>query len=214
MSPPTVVNAEQLAGRRLQACHDCDLLVDLRNLAEHGHADCPRCGTVLANHTPDSLNRTLAFSLTGMMLYLPAVLLPVMTINILGHANANTMINGVLQLVHDGYWWMAFMVAFGSLIVPLCLLLLLFSICLLSRLRTLPKIQILLLKTHHHLKHWGMLDVYMLSLLVTIIKMKDLGDLQMGPGLYAFVALLILMTLAQSQFDSQQCWNRLEDHKR
>ena len=48
------------------------------------------------------------------------------------------------------------------------------------------------------------------SLLVAIIKIKDLGDLEVGLGLYAFIALLVLMTLAQSQFDSHECWDRLE----
>ncbi|OMH32670.1 paraquat-inducible protein A [Motiliproteus sp. MSK22-1] len=198
------------ASNRLHACHDCDLLVNLAGLSVNSRAKCPRCGALLAHKKFDSINRTLALSLTALLLFIPAATLPVMTIKLLGHANANTMLNGVVQLLNSGSWWMAFMVAFCSLIVPLLLLLLLFTTCLFSRFYLFPKIQIVLLKSHHHLKHWGMLDVYMLSLLVAIIKMKDLGDLQMGTGLYAFIVLMLLMVYAQQQFDSHECWDRLE----
>ncbi len=199
---------------RLQACHQCDLLVDLSHFTSRGRADCPRCGATLAHHKQDSINRTLALSLTGLLLYFPAVLLPVMSFKLLGQTQANTLVNAVLKLAQDGYLWMAFMVALCSLIVPFYILLMLFSGCLLTRLRALPNLQILLLKSHYHLKHWGMLDVYMLGVLVAIVKMKDLGELQMGLGLYAFVALLLLMLLAQSQFDSRECWERLDDQHR
>ena len=201
-----------ICATNIHACHDCDLLVKLSNLTNNSHARCPRCRALIADKKHDSLNRTLALSLTGLLLYIPAVTLPVMTINLLGHANANTMLNGVIQLATNGSWWMAFMVAFGSLIVPLLLLLLLFVTSYCSSFRIFPKLQVLLLKSHHHLKHWGMLDVYMLSLLVAIIKMKDLGDLQMGAGLYAFIALMLLMIYAQIHFDSHECWDRLEGH--
>lgn len=198
----------------LQACHECDLLVDLRHFVSRGRADCPRCGAVLAHHKQDSINRTLALSLTGLLLYFPAVMLPVMSFKLLGQTHANTLLNAVLKLVQDDYLWMAFMVAACSLIAPLYILLALFSCCLLTHIRALPELQVFLLKSHYHLKHWGMLDVYMLGLLVAIVKMKDLGDLQMGPGLYAFIGLLLLMLLAQFQFDSRECWERLEDLNR
>ncbi|MFT6917119.1 MAG: paraquat-inducible protein A [Motiliproteus sp.] len=196
---------------RLQACHECDLLVDLRHFVSRGRAECPRCGAVLAHSKKDSLNRTLALSLTGLLLYLPAVMLPVMSFKLLGQTHSNTLINAALKLAGDGYLWMAFMVAFCSLLVPLFILLILFSCCLLTRIRALPELQIFLLRSHFYLKHWGMLDVYMLGLLVAIVKMKDLGDLQMGPGLVAFSALLLLLLLAQLQFDSRECWERLEN---
>lgn len=196
---------------RLQACHECDLLVDLRHFVSRGRAECPRCDAILAHHKKDSLNRTLALSLTGLLLYFPAILLPVMSFKLLGQTHSNTLINAAFKLAQDDYLWMAFMVALCSLIAPLFILLALFSCCLLTRIRALPQLQILLLKGLYYLKHWGMLDVYMLGLLVAIVKMRDLGDLQMGPGLYAFSALLLLMLLAQFQFDSRECWERLED---
>ncbi|MFT5721271.1 MAG: paraquat-inducible protein A [Motiliproteus sp.] len=196
---------------RLQACHHCDLLVDLRHFISRGRAECPRCGAVLAHSKKDSLDRTLALSLTGILLYVPAIILPVMNFKLLGQTHSNTLINAVLKLAEDGYLWLAFMVAFCSLLVPLLILLILFSCCLLTRIHALPKLQIFMLRSHYYLKHWGMLDVYMLGLLVAIVKMKDLGDLQMGPGLYAFSALLLLLLFAQLQFDSRECWERLEN---
>lgn len=203
--------SSQPSALKLQACHQCDLLVNLADFVSHGRADCPRCGAVLAHLKHDSLNRTLALSITALLLFLPATLLPVMSFDMLGQTSASSLLEGVRHLAADDDLWVAFMVAFCSLIVPLCILLLLFTSSLLSRIRVLPGLQILLLKSHYHLKHWGMLDVYMLSLLVATVKMRDQGDLTMGLGLYAFIALLVLMILAQSQFDSRECWDRLED---
>ena len=54
------------------ACHDCDLIHHIKPLADKGTAVCIRCGAVLYKHKPNSLERSLAFALAGLILFILA----------------------------------------------------------------------------------------------------------------------------------------------
>ena len=54
-----------------------------------------------------------------------------------------------------------------------------------------------------------MLDVYLLGVLVALVKMEDLGKLVVEPGLYAFVALMVVSNLSTLAFDQQSVWKRM-----
>ncbi len=140
----------------LHACPECDLLVKTPYLKEGAKALCPRCKKVVATSMDKSMDPSLALSLTGIFLFVPANILPVMSLEILGLSNSNTMILGVEQLFKGGYWWMAFLVMFCSIIAPLIILCLnLFNIVCL-KMKWAKDWVCASLKLHHHLLEWGM----------------------------------------------------------
>lgn len=199
----------------LIACHDCDLLLADAEPLEHRVASCPRCGAVLHVTKRNSLERTLALSITGLLLFVPANLLPMLTFEILGQSSSSTMLSGIYKMTLGGYWWMSLLVGFCSVVAPLMKLLMLAYVsagCLFQWEKP-PLRQAL--KLYQRLDEWGMFDVYMLGLLVAFIKMNDLGGLVTGTGLYCFVALLVVATACSSVFDSRLAWLRLDpDHQR
>jgi paraquat-inducible protein A len=198
------------AQNHITACGDCDLLIEQKHVNAGFNQICPRCKAVIVKGKADSINRTIALSITGLILYIPANFMPVMTLSILGQSNANTMINGAVQLFKGGYWWMSFLVLFSSMAAPLALLLVLAGTSLLAKLNRYPHALREMLKLSHHLKEWAMLDVYMLGILVAFIKMKDMGYLVTGPGMYCFVALLITAIWASFTYDDHLIWENLE----
>ena len=56
----------------LTLCHECDLLNRVRNVPLGGSARCLRCGGVLYRRIPNSLDRTLALAVAGMVLFIVA----------------------------------------------------------------------------------------------------------------------------------------------
>ena len=86
------------------ACHGCRQLVPAAELADQHHASCPRCGTPLHHRKPESLVRTSALLLTAAILYVPANLLPVMTVVSLGEGEPDTILSGVKALAAVGMW--------------------------------------------------------------------------------------------------------------
>ena len=155
------------------------------------------------------MERTLALSLTGLLLFIPANILPIMTFELLGQSNTNTMINGIYQMTLGGYWWMSALVCFCSILAPLLKLLMLAFISAGSLLSWSKRGVARALKTYQALDEWGMFDVYMLGILISFIKMKDMGSLIPGPGLVAFILLLLVATACSSVFDKQLIWARL-----
>jgi len=192
----------------LTACHNCDLLVNLTNIQRGHRFRCPRCGTVLLDVKKPKIDAILALSLTALILYIPANILPIMTLNILGKSNANTMIGGVAQLFHDGYWWMSFLVFFCSMLAPLLriIFLLLISIFYLA---SHSQGLIILLDLHKRIIEWAMLDVYMIGILVSFIKIMSLGHLVSGIGLYCFIGLMVSVIWAYVLFDENIIWERV-----
>ncbi len=191
------------------ACHDCDLLLHDKKVQSNRKASCPRCGAVLHITRPNSMNRTLALSLTGLILFIPANVMPVLTLEIMGLSTTNTMVNGIVLMAQGGYWWMSFLVFFCSILSPLLKLLLLAYTSAGYLFDWSGKSLSFSLKLYQRLDEWGMFDVYMLGILVSYIKMKDMGVLTPGFGLWAFAALLVVATACSAVFDPHAVWNKV-----
>jgi len=191
------------------ACHECDLLLQAANVDGRHKACCPRCGAVLYTTRVNSMERTLALSLTGLLLVIPANTLPILTLELLGQSNTNTMINGIYQMTLGGYWWMSALVFFCSILAPIIKLLMLSFISAGYLYNWSHAGVAKALKIYQNLDEWGMFDVYMLGILISFIKMKDMGTLIPGLGLATFVALLVVATACSAVFDKEQAWARL-----
>lgn len=68
-----------------------------------------------------------------------------------------------------------------------------------------------LYRSYHHLREWGMLEVYLMGILVSIVKLMDMADLTLGVGLFCFVALLLAQVWLEVTMSPQQVWEALED---
>ncbi|MBL4621272.1 MAG: paraquat-inducible protein A, partial [Immundisolibacteraceae bacterium] len=171
----------------LLLCHDCDLVIANSPATAGNRVCCPRCQALLYEVRSDSVNRVLALSLTGLLLSIPANTLPIMSLQIIGSNSSNTMVNGVVQLISQGYWWMGLLVLLCSVVLPVTELLILFVLGLSIKLDRWRQLSIGLLKWQGKISEWGMLEVYMLGIIVAFVKMKDLGELHAGMGLAAFI---------------------------
>lgn len=194
----------------LIGCPDCDLLITYQPAHDQYDARCPRCHALLLKAGGSSFNRTLALSISGLCLFLPACFLPLMRLNVIGHQGDCTMIEGVTHMINDGYVCMALLVLFCSILVPFLVQVLLLGITLLIKSGRFRKILVPGLKLYQHLTEWTMLDVYMLGILIALVKLKDYGDLFSGPGLYCFIGLMLIVTLSMLSFDTARAWDMLE----
>ena len=96
------------ANRGYLLCHICHLLTRVTAVGPPAH--CPRCGASLHPRKPDSVTRTWALTLTAYILYIPANLLPVMTVTRSGRGEPDTILSGVKALVLGGMWPLALLV--------------------------------------------------------------------------------------------------------
>jgi paraquat-inducible protein A len=206
-----------LTARRagLVGCHLCGRLYRHLCVEEGGHEYCRVCGSELHERKPDSLARTWALVLTGALLYIPANLLPIMTVVFSGHGEPDTIISGVFALLRAGSWGIALLILFASIVVPLLKLLglvyLLLSVQL--RWRWRPRDRTVLYRLIENVGRWSMLDIFVVAILVALVKLGAVATIEPGAGATCFGAVVVITMLASASFDPRLIWDALEEDR-
>ncbi|MDD1133652.1 paraquat-inducible protein A [Pseudomonas shahriarae] len=173
---------------------------------------CTRCGALVHARRPNSLMRTWALLMTAAILYIPANLLPIMTVNSLGQGAPSTIMSGVIELVQHGMFPIAAVVFIASILVPTFKLvgiaLLLFSV---QRHQPLSARQrIIMYRFIEFIGRWSMLDIFVIAILVAVVNFGRLASIEANLGAVAFASVVILTMLAAVTFDPRLIWDNTE----
>ncbi len=170
---------------------------------------CPRCGAAIHERRPHSVSTTASLCVSAAILYIPANLLPVMHTHTFFSDDDDTIMSGVLSLIHEGSWPLALLVFVASIVVPLLKLLamgwLLWVIKRRSRGHALQRSK--LFRFVEFIGRWSMLDVFAVTLLVSLVQLRTLANIQVGLGALAFGAVVVLTMLAAQSFDERLLWD-------
>ena len=193
----------------LTECPECGLLQRNPPLPPGALSRCVRCGCVLHRDRPDSLNRTLALTLAGLVLFLIANAFPFLSFSMQGQATATTLLSGIVELYRQGQWPIAAAVAFTSVLAPGLQLVLLLVVLLPLAAGRLPAWLPALFRLVRTLAPWGMMDVFMLGILVSVVKLAEMATIVPGTALFAFGALIFVLAAAQAALDPDLIWSRV-----
>ena len=155
---------------------------------------CVDCATPLAFAGPRS-HTALAFTITALVLAIPAVQLPLVTVRKFGVEHASYLWTGVHALWRNGMPLLSVWVALCGIAVPLALLATLMGLVS-SRHRALERRERFWTRAAQALQHWSMPEVQVLAVLVAFVKIGALVDVQPGAGLYFYGAMTLAMLLA------------------
>lgn len=188
------------------ACPECDLLLNIALPAIGEKAHCPRCGYLLQRPRKQSIERTFALSIAGLILIFPANLMPLVGIKVLGSARDGTLWSGVVTLFEEHMWAVAVLVFLSSILFPLLNIVL--SLLVSAHLYFKKPNRYLAgwMRWLQHMDEWAMLEVYTLGIIVACVKLASMSELKFGFGLYAFVALLIITGMLASSLDKYLFW--------
>lgn len=196
----------------LHTCHTCGLVS--RPPAGAHEACCPRCGAVVHQRKPDSINRTWALLIAAYILFIPANLLPVMATASITGTQQDTIMSGVVYLWVNGSWSLAALVFFASIVVPMVKLMaltfLLVSVQRGSTWRSLERTK--LYRLLEFIGRWSMLDIYVITLLSALVHLQSLATISAEPGAVAFGAVVVLTMLAAMAFDPRLIWDAQKNH--
>lgn len=191
-------------------CEECDLLQRLPPLPPRGSSRCLRCGRTLHRHRPASLDRTLALALTGMILFVVANSFPFLSFEMQGQRTETTLFTGVADLTEQGKGEVAAVVFFTAILAPgLQLFLLLLVLTPLKLGKGLPPGYPVFFRWFKTMVPWGMMDVFLIGILVSVVKLLEMATIVPGTSLFAFVALIFVLAAAQSALDPDVVWDRV-----
>jgi paraquat-inducible protein A len=202
-------NHTPASGEPWVLCLECDLVVAVRGAGGVERRRCPRCAARLVPRRAGSRAATAAFTAAGFILYLPANLLPVLTITHFGRTDTYTILGGVRDLVQAGLWPLALLVLVASIIVPGLKLAGLTWFLISIRLRSawLLRQRTALYRFVDFIGRWSNIDVFMVSIVTALVQFGTLSTIEPGPGIASFAAVVVLTMIAVLVFDPRLMWD-------
>ncbi|MFV3303648.1 paraquat-inducible protein A [Pseudomonas sp. NY15181] len=190
-------------------CGECH---QLNRRVEGDETLCSRCGSVVHERKPNSLARTWALLITAAVLYIPANLLPIMTVNFLGNGMPATIMEGVIELINADMVPIAAVVFVASILVPTFKLvgitLLLYSV---QRHQPMSARQrIMMYRFIEWIGRWSMLDIFVIAILVALVNFGNLATIEADLGAAAFASVVVLTMLAAVTFDPRLIWDNTD----
>lgn len=202
------------AGSGLVSCRCCSLLVRRLRPAGQPPARCPRCGARLFLRKPNSVPRTWALVIAAFIFYIPANVLPVTITTYLGSTRADTILSGVRYFMRTGSWGIALIIFVASIVVPIVKLVVLSGLLLSvqRRSRWRPVERSRLYRITEVVGRWSMLDVFVVTVLVALVRLGYLTSIDAGPGIVYFAAVVVMTMIAAMTFDPRLIWDVLEEN--
>lgn len=194
-------------------CLQCGKLCRLPECEARETAHCLRCNASLSFRQPRSLEYSWAYTIAACFLLIPANVLPILTVVSFGQGDPDTIMSGVVKLWVSELEVIAAIVFIASIAVPVGKLAIMVILMLAVQFRlSLSKHQCTLLyRFIRYIGRWSMLDLFMISILVTVVHMGNIANVESGPAATAFAAVVVLTLLAANSFDPRLLWDLEHD---
>ena len=191
------------------ACHDCDLL---NHLPDEVPATllCARCGAVLRRHRPDSIDRSLALTLSALILFVVANSFPFLAMKSGGFVQESRLMTGIHELWLQELYGLATLVLLTCVLIPLGQIAGLLYLLVPLKWELPAPHAIRVFRLMRHITPWGMLEIFMLGILVALVKLGKMATIVPGISVFAFGLLVLVMAAAISALDPPLLWERLD----
>jgi paraquat-inducible protein A len=196
---------------RIFECHDCGLRCELGALSSLRTVRCRRCGATLLSVAPNSLDRALALTVTGLVLVAVADTMPFMSLNIQGRVQHASLLTGAVTLIEGGFWPLGWLVLLTTVIVPLAKLGGLAYVLVGLRFPRPPRDLPLVFRWIEILHPWSMIEVYLLGVFVAYVKLIALATIDIGASCLALAAVMPVMVAIDATLCPELVWRRMED---
>ncbi|WP_175778186.1 paraquat-inducible protein A [Burkholderia anthina] len=194
----------------LIACHECDALLHKPRLSGREIARCPRCDALLYRNSAAQLERICALALAALITFVIAQTFPILEMDVNGNRVQTTLIGAIDSLWRQDMAIVGVMVFCSTVLFPLVEMAALLYLLLPMRRGVVPPGFNTVLRAIQLVRPWGMIEVFMLGILVTIVKMVSLARVVPEAALFAFGALTLMIAVVL-MFDPRTLWDIADD---
>lgn len=188
-------------------CGECGTLFR----AKEGEGRCPYCHKMSRVRIKNSVSRTWALVIASMILYVPANLFPIMTLEIMGDERPNTILGGIIQFYQHGMYFICAVVFVASFVVPIFKLVsLVYLLITLKRGNVSKMRRTKLYGVVEVIGKWSMLDVFVVCVMTGLVN-TDKFSITAGVGIVFFASVVIMTMLASRSFDPRLIWDYGEE---
>ncbi len=190
----------------LISCRNCRKVYEKENYNEF---ICTRCKHKVRRRVKNSLQISLALTISAVFLYVPAMLYPMMEVTQLGVSTQSTILQGVVSFLEMKSYFIAIVIFVASVAIPLVKLVGLLFIF------TSLKIN---LDISNHTKNkmfhfiefigkWSMVDIYVVAILASIVQVGEIFNIKGALAATSFALMVIVTMIAAQTFDTRIIWD-------
>lgn len=181
----------------LVVCEECDATHAWRPLRPGDVARCTRCGAVIARSHRLGLDGQLALALAALIVFVIGNVAPIVTLDLRGLRSVLSLHEALLETWRSGGYAVAVIAGATAFAFPLALIATRLWLLLPLAFGRRPAGLVPALHLLHFTNHWTMVEVFMLGVLIAVVRSAGLANLELGPGVWAYGALVVLVTANQ-----------------
>ena len=203
------ISHDDIASRKILNCHTCGFL----SLHTGELQTCDRCTSSLHHRKHNSIEATWALFASALILLIPANVYPVMTVIRFGQGEPSTILSGVLHLIESGMWGLAMIVFVASIVVPVMKLTILFFLLISVHKKSIwrPRDRTLLYRVTEMVGAWSMVDIFLIGLLSSLVRLDSLSTIRPGIGAIFFAGVVVITMFAAHSFDPRLIWDNIKE---
>ena len=194
----------------LIACQECDLLQREIALPPGEVVLCVRCGAELYRSAHSTVDKPLAFLLTSAVVLIVANVYPIIGLTMQGTSSATTLFGAAHALWNQGMAPIALLVFLTTFLAPAVELTIMGYLLLSLKFGRRPAGMVPLMRILQYVKPWGMVEVFILGVIVALVKLTHHGTVIPDMALWAFAILTLLLAATASSFDIRDVWSRVD----
>lgn len=194
---------------QFSSCEECDTIYRKVSLAPGEKARCLSCGAEIYSELKP-FHHIIALILTALIIFIVANSFPIIKIEVQGNSIQTTLIGAAWTMFHIGREVVALILIFTTFIIPLInLILLMYVFINVGWLKRRPYFMVFALRTLYLFRVWAMVEVFLIGILVTLVKLINMVIVIPEVALWAFGALSIFMVYL-NDIKVQDIWDAVD----
>ncbi|MFP6639217.1 MAG: paraquat-inducible protein A [Myxococcota bacterium] len=158
-----------------------------------------------------SQDALLAGAVAALIMWFTANLTPFLTLQYKGGSTTAFLATGSQVLWSDDFFLLSVLVVLTSIIAPLLHISLIGGVLVVLRVGFRGPYVAAMIRLTALLRRWAMPGIYMIGVLVASVKIGQMANLQVGPGFYALIAMVLVWTSITASLDSDTLFAFLEE---
>lgn len=199
--------------RQLIACEECGLVVRIPDLRQGQKAQCPRCAHSLTKINVRPYQSAIAVSSACLIMLVLSISFPFMSFSVKGLSQEITLLHAARMLAEFqnvllGSLLLATVIVLPSVYVGLILYLHLKALKVRNHGASAKQQHraTVLCRILFRIEPWLMVDVFLIGVLVSLIKIASLAEIGMGSSFWAFCIYTVLVVKCIAMVDRSWLW--------
>lgn len=173
-------------------CKKCHTLHEKPNIQHGESVNCSNCGKLMYHYDQRMLDNGMALGITGLLLFIMANIFPLVQVEILGQDGYITVLSMIKSLFDKGFYLVGMSVLFLVFIFPLMIIMIYIILSFLMKFKIAKETTKSLLILLSKILPWSMLEIYLVSVLVALVKLLSYVQIHFGLSFWALCMFVLL----------------------